>query len=112
MQPGDADADGYLKLNAEIGPIANQKARKGIITAIKLASSARTLGRIRFQAGASDEGRLYSRFLRKNSVGLTDCYNTGEIERNLVKLVADFEPEFELVASIIPQFLRFGETTL
>jgi hypothetical protein len=109
IRPGDDDAKGYLKLNAEVGPISNHKIRKGIVEAIKAAASAQGLKRVQFQAAASDKGQLYSRFLRKNSIAVNDINGTDEMERKLVELIADFEPEFELVASIIPQFLRLGE---
>jgi len=74
-----------------------------------VAASAKGLERIQFPAGASDKGRLYSRFLRKNSIAVNDIGDTGEIETKFVQLIADFGPEFELVASVIPEFLRLGE---
>jgi hypothetical protein len=39
---------------------------------------------------------------------LNDIRNAEEIEKKLVQLLAGFEPEFELVASIIPQFLSLS----
>ncbi|WP_150130006.1 hypothetical protein [Sinorhizobium sp. RAC02] len=104
----DDGTTGFLKLNAEVGPISNPDVRKGIIEAIKLAALAKELERIHFPAGTADEGRLYSRFLRKNSVAVNDIHNTAEVESKFVQLVADFAPEFELVASVIPHFLRFS----
>ncbi|MFJ6324051.1 MULTISPECIES: hypothetical protein [unclassified Rhizobium] len=103
---GDGGTDGYLKLNMEVGPISNHKVRKDVITTIKAAALAARLERIQFQAGAADKGRLYSRFLRKNSAAVNNIHDTDEMERKLVKLIADFRPEFELVASVISQYLR------
>jgi len=108
IKTSDDGTTGYLKLNAEVGPISNHKARKGIIKAIAAAATAAGLGRIRFPEGASDKGRLYSRFLQEGSVALNDIRNAEEIENKLVQLLAGFEPEFELVASIIPQFLSLS----
>ncbi|WP_323999994.1 hypothetical protein [Rhizobium mulingense] len=108
IRAGDDGTTGHLKLNAEVGPISNHKVRKGIIEAIKVAASAKGLERIQFPTGASDKGRLYSRFLRKNSIAVNDIRSTDEMERRFAELIADFEPEFELVASVIPQFLSFN----
>jgi len=110
-----ADEDGrkgHLKLNAEVGPLSSHKVRKGIIEAIKAGAAERGLTRIQFQAGASDEGRLYSRFLRKNTVPVNDIYDTDELERRMVQLLAEFEAEFELIGHVIPQFVHFDDNAL
>ncbi|WP_043612853.1 hypothetical protein [Ensifer sp. ZNC0028] len=104
LRAGDLDAKGYLRLNAEVGPISNLRMREAIIETIRTAASAMGLERIQFQPGASDKGRLYSRFLRRNSIALNDIADPGEIERKFVQLINSFEPEFELVANVIPQF--------
>jgi hypothetical protein len=109
IRAGDDGTTGILKLNAEVGPISNHKARKGIIEAIQMAASAQGLERIQFPVGASDERGLYSRFLRKNSIAVKDIRETDGVESKIVQLMADFEPEFDLVASVIPQFLRFKD---
>ncbi|WP_429816409.1 hypothetical protein [Ensifer sp. B1-9] len=106
VRAGDDGVKGYLKLNAEVGPISNHQARKGVIEAITAAAYVKELERVHFPAEASDEGRLYSRFLRKNSVAVNDIRDTDEVETKFVQLVADFETEFELVATVIPQFAR------
>lgn len=109
IRAGDDGITGVLKLNAEVGPISDHKARKGIIEAIQMAASAEGLERIQFPSGASDERGLYSRFLRKNSIAVKDIGDTDGVESNIVQLIADFEPEFKLVARAIPQFLRFKD---
>lgn len=106
MQAGDDGATGYLKLNSEVGPISNYEIRKGLIRAIKVAASADGSERIEFPIGAMDKGRLYSRFLRNNSIVVNDIYNADETERRFVELVSGFEPEFELIANVIPQSLN------
>lgn len=109
LRLSDDGTTGHLKLNAEVGPISNHKVRKGIIAAINAAASAKNLERIRFPAGASDKGRLYSRFLHKNSIAVNDIRDADEMERKLVELIADFEPEFEAITGIIPQCLHLNE---
>ncbi|MNT60802.1 hypothetical protein D3C86_1918760 [compost metagenome] len=71
-----------------------------------MAASAQGMERIQFPVGASDKGRLYSRFLRENSITVSDVRNADEIEKKFVELIAGFEPEFELVSSVIPNFTR------
>ena len=109
LRDGDETNQGYLTLNAEVGPVANHKSRKSIIEAIRMAAFTNGLERIQFPANATEKGRLYSRFLQKSSIAITDIRNADEIERKFVELVGTFEPEFELVADIIPEFLRLNE---
>lgn len=104
IRASDDGTTGYLNLNAEVGPVSNHKARRRIIETIKVAASAKGLERIQFPVGASDKGRLYSRFLRKNSIAVNDMRSTDEMERRFAELIVGFEPEFECVASVIPQF--------
>ncbi|MNW18534.1 hypothetical protein D3C71_2181290 [compost metagenome] len=40
---------------------------------------------------------------------VNDIHDTDEIERKLMELIANFEPEFELVASVIPQFFEYPD---
>ncbi len=100
---------GHLKLNAEVGPISSHKVRKGVITMIAEAASARNMDHVQFQAGASDKGRLYSRFLHKHSIALNDVRDTDAMERKFAELIVDFKPASELIADVIPDFFRFGE---
>ncbi|WP_457588361.1 hypothetical protein [Ensifer canadensis] len=103
LRTGDNGITGHFRLNAEVGPIADHKFRKTMIDAIKTVASGKGLDRIEFPAGASDKGRLYSRFLRKNTIALNDIRDTDEMSKKLAELIAEFEPEFELVASVIAQ---------
>ncbi|RAX37855.1 hypothetical protein [Rhizobium tropici] len=109
LKVADDGTKGNLKLNAEVGPISNHKVRKGIISAITAAAREKNFDRLLFPVGASDKGRLYSRFLRKNSIAVNDIYDTDEMGTKFMQLIADFGPEFELVASVIPEFFRLGE---
>lgn len=104
IRASDDGTTAHLKLHAEVGPVSNHKVRKGIIEAIREAAYAKGLERIQFPVGASDKGRLYSRFLRENSIAVSDSRNADEIAKRFTELIAGFEPEFELVSSVIPKF--------
>ncbi|WP_439624006.1 hypothetical protein [Shinella sp.] len=106
MRVNDDGIAGFLKLNAEVGPISDHKVRKGIIEAIQTAATEEGLERIQFPTGASDKGRLYSRFLRENSIALSDIRDVNDVEKKFTELVTGFEPEFELVASVVPLLVR------
>lgn len=82
IRAGNDGAKGHLKLTAEIGPLSNHEIRKGIIEALKTAAAQNGLTRIQFQNGAAEEGRLYSRFLRKNMTVVNDIHDTDEIEQS------------------------------
>lgn len=103
MRAGDDGRSGRLVLKAEVGPISNHSVRKAIIEAIKTAASARNLSRIQFPVDATREGRLYSLFLRRNSVVVNDIYSGSEVESKFLQLVDDFKPEIDLITSLIPQ---------
>lgn len=105
LQSGSGGAAGFLKLVSEVGPLADHDMRKDIIGAIKASAFANGFERIHFQAGASDKGRLYSRFLRQNSIAINDMRSSEEIEKKFAQLLAGFKPEFEMVASVIQQFV-------
>jgi len=108
IKAADDGVAGHLKFNAEVGPVSDHKVRKGLIKALTAGACAEGAERIRFPAGATDRGRLYSRFLHASAIDLADIRDTNEVERKLVHLVAAFEPEIELVARAIRQFLDAG----
>jgi hypothetical protein len=112
LRLSDDGTMGYLRLNAEVGPISVQETRKGLIDAIKAAASVTGSKRIHFEADASDEGRLYSRFLRKNSIAVSNIHDAKEVETKFMQLVAEFEREFELITSVVQQHLRFDDASL
>ena len=99
-----------LKLNAEVGPVSDYKLRNDIIGSIRSAAAAQGLERIRFPAGSTDQGRLYSRFFVKNSVTLNDVRKTDQVERKIVHILNEFGSEFDLVASVLRQFLTMNVT--
>lgn len=100
----NGESSGELKLNAEVGPVADDKLRKSLIEAIVRSTAANNLLRVRFQKGASDKGRLYSRFLRDGSIAIGNVYDANEIERKFATLVSGFTVEFDAVTRAISQF--------
>ncbi len=106
---GDDGRSGSLRLHAEVGPITNGIVRQGFVEAIRMKAAARQMGRIRFPDAASQERRLYSRFLHQNVVAVKDIADKGDIERQCVHLVGSFSPEFDLVASVIPQLRALSD---
>lgn len=106
LRVSDDGVAGLLRLNAEVGPVSDKEVRKGIIEVIQSAATMKGAERIQFQADALDERCLYSRFLRGNSIALNDIRDVNELERKFKELVASFEPEFELIAGVVPLFPR------
>lgn len=104
MSHKSGESPGEIRLDAEVGPVADHNLRKSVIDAIVLSAAAKNLTRIRFQKGASDKGRLYSRFLHNSSIALANVYDANEIERTFSALISDFTPEFDMVTSAISQF--------
>ncbi|MDR6103012.1 hypothetical protein QE369_003209 [Agrobacterium larrymoorei] len=98
------ESSGEIRLNAEVGPVADDNLRKSIIDAIVRSAAVNNLARIRFQKGASDKGRLYSRFLHNSSTAIINVYDANEIERKFAELVSDFTIEFDMIASAITRF--------
>ena len=99
---------GRVALYAEVGPLADHDLRAEIINALIDVSKKKGLSRIRFQAGAADEGRRYSRFLRKNFVDIDDVQDPEKIAAAIKKLLKEFKPEFEAVGSVLPKFQEHG----
>lgn len=110
IRVGDDGYSGDLTLNAEVGPVAPPEARRGIIDVIKAAASMRGTERVRFAIGASEERQLYSRFLRKNSIAVLRIQDAEHVESKFAELISDFEPEFGLIMSVIPQLMTFKGT--
>ncbi|QVQ36533.1 PD-(D/E)XK nuclease family protein [Pseudochrobactrum algeriensis] len=105
----DDSARGHLKLVAEVGPISDYQLRLSFIEALKSAAHDANMDRIYFQSNATEEGRLYSKFLRENTIAVFDVHDTNEMEKKFRQLLMEFEPEIKLIADIIPQLLDYGK---
>lgn len=99
---------GHLRLHAEIGPITDHEFRKSLIESIQKLSEEKDLPRIRFQRGAAEEGKKYSKFLKKNTIEIKDSHDSEEISAAMVKLLERFQPEFGAIAEVLPQFMEYG----
>lgn len=104
LRLGDNGVTGHLRLNAEVGPVSGHAARKGLLMAIKNAATASGSSRIRLEATAFGEKQRYSRFLRENSIALSDIRNVNEVERTFVQLLAQFEEEFAIITAAIAEY--------
>lgn len=104
IRAGDDGRSGRLILKAEVGPISVHAVRAAVIDVIKTAAAEANLRRIQFPVDAAREGQLYSLFLQRNFVVVTDIRNAGDVENKLRELIAGFEPELDLVTRVIPRF--------
>lgn len=105
----DDSARGHLKLVAEVGPISDYQVRLNFIETVKSAARTTNMDRIHFQSNATDEGKQFSKFLRKNTIAVSDVHDTDEMEKKFRQLLVEFEPEIKLIAGIIPQLLDYGK---
>lgn len=101
---------GSLSLIAEVGPSSNSEFRGALVTAIRQAAEQSQTKLVGFQKGAANEGKKFSKFLRKNDVQIADTQNIEEIDRAIRTLLARFEEVFQIVAEQLPQFQRYGVT--
>lgn len=99
------DSSAELRINAEVGPVADIPLRKKIINTIENVASERNLVRIRFHPGASDKGRLYSRFLHGNSVLVSNLYDANETKEQIVDIIREFGGELNAISEAIPKFI-------
>jgi hypothetical protein len=68
-----------LTLYAEVGPLSKYPLRKALIEGIQRTAADKGLDRIAFQSGAAEEGRSFSKFLKKNSVKVGDIHDADGI---------------------------------
>lgn len=98
---------GTLWLYAEVGPLSDYEFRKALIERIQSVVETDAL-KIAFQKGAANEGKQFSKFLKKNVVQIVDIHNSDELESGIKKLLANFRNEFDAIGAILPQFLERG----
>jgi len=108
LRIGNDGVKGYLWLFAEVGPISKHDFRKDLIEAIQEKSKSENLNNIGFQKGAKDEGKKYSKFFKNNKIVIEDVNNPDQITEGIEKLLKKFEPEFESIAKVLPDFLNYG----
>lgn len=104
LSTGSENGKGTIGLYAEVGPISDHAIRTKMIEAIKLEATKSSNGKIAFQKGATDEGRRYSRFFKKNSATVDDTQDTEKLAATMKKLLNDFRQEFNIVTSALYNF--------
>lgn len=100
---------GGLKLHVEVGPLTDHEFRKALIESIQSIAQEKKLVNIRFQNGAADKAKKYSKFFRNNSANVEDVQNVEKIEDQMKSLLVKFQPEFDAVGSILAQFKKYGK---
>ncbi|WP_162258935.1 MULTISPECIES: PD-(D/E)XK nuclease family protein [Mesorhizobium] len=100
---------GGLKLHVEVGPLADHEFRKGVIERIQSIAEEKKLANIRFQNGATDKAKKFSKFFRNNTANVEDVQNVEIIEDQIKVLLKKFQPEFDAVGSILSEFKRYGK---
>lgn len=103
MRP-DPDGPGkQLLLSCEVGPVAPIELRQDLVRLIKRLGSEAKLTRIKFRSDAMNPKTLYSRFLIGGTVPVDPPDNEDLLARRMCALLADFEPELNVVAKSISQ---------
>jgi len=98
---------GDLRLFAEVGPIEDASKRTSLIESIKKYENSNL--RIKFQSGAGEPGRKYSKFFKGNKVVVQDISDTDRLTSAMEKMMSDFGPEFDAVAKALPVVLQASE---
>jgi len=94
-------AKGKLRLIAEVGPMVDPRQRSALIEGIKSVAITKELKDIRFQAGAGEVGKKYSKFLRNNTIDIDNTQDAKEISDAMVSLFKRFEAYFDAVAETL-----------
>lgn len=101
--------EGQLKLYAEVGPISDHVFRKHLIESIQQVAEKQNLPRIKFQSGAANEGKRYSKFFKDNSQHVNDLNDSEEVAKVMKDLLKSFRAEFEAIEGILPQFVELAK---
>jgi hypothetical protein len=92
---------GKLRLIAEVGPLADSQQRSKLIELIKSVAETKGQKDIRFQAGAAEEGKKFSKFLRNNTLDIDNTQDAKEILDAMIKLIDRFEPCFDAIGEAL-----------
>ena len=101
---------GQIRIYSEVGPLTDHTFRKSLIEAITDAAGEAGSERIKFQRGAADEGKKYSKFLKRNIFPVDDVHDPEKISAAIKKALKSFKPEMDIVARVLPQFIGHGKT--
>lgn len=99
---------GRLSIYAEVGPLSNHEFRKGLIERISEMARQDGTKLVGFQKGSTEPGKRYSKFLKNNSVQISDPQSIDELEKAIQTLFRRFNPVFDLLAPVLKEFEHFG----
>lgn len=103
-----ANADGkggQIRLYAEVGPLTPHSDRKKLIDAIAEEGGRENSLRIAFQRGATDEGRKFSKFLKRGVFPVDDVYDNDKIADAMRKALKSFMKEFDAIADVLQRVI-------
>lgn len=110
LRPSKKDSSkGQLWLYAEVGPLKKHEIRKHLIEIIDKRGKAFQL-KTGFQSTAKEEGKRYSKFFKKNSIAVSDFYDSEVIGKAIKDLLLKFDEEFRQVAKALDGFHEFGSS--
>lgn len=98
---------GKIILTGEVGPLKPSEDRLRLIKDIEEIASVNKLDKIQFSAGAKDQGKMYSRFLKKNSIRIDDVHESESIRNAMSKLIVAFSKELDAVGDAISNFIDY-----
>ncbi|WP_430471231.1 PD-(D/E)XK nuclease family protein [Thalassospira lucentensis] len=102
------EGKGTLKLFAEVGPLSNYDARRSLIENIKETAASKNLD-IAFQQTADNEGKKYSKFLKKNTFAIKDVQDIEEISKGISQLLQRLQPVFSELVTVLEPMIEYGE---
>jgi hypothetical protein len=99
---------GDIRLYAEVGPLKNHDFRRELIEEMQKVAKEKKLDKVAFQKGATDEGKKYSKIFKNNRFPVDDVQDHEQIANTIVKAINSFQTEIEAIASVLPQFVKYG----
>ena len=100
---------GQIRLYAEVGPLTEYEFRKRLIEIIQVLAKEKEFKRIKFQRGAADEGKRYSKFLKQNFFPVDDIHDHEKIAAAIQKSLKSFRTEIDAISEVLPQFISYGK---
>ncbi|MBW0159684.1 PD-(D/E)XK nuclease family protein [Sedimentimonas flavescens] len=92
---------GRVKLYGEVGPLKDHGLRTALIQSIGQVGKDNARLRIKFQKGATDEGKRYSRFFQQNTFAVDDVHDPDRISAAIHKALKSFDDEFDAIREAI-----------
>lgn len=109
LTTGADGTGGQIRLYGMVGPLADHGFRKDLINAIQGCTEGAKSLRIKFQRGATDEGKKYSRFFKENTFPVDDVHDQDKIIVVIKEALKAFRPEFDAISDVLPSFIEHGK---